>query len=444
MSFILLVEQAAPETPSANQVVVYPKTDGRVYSKDDAGVERAISASAGATTDNAVARYDGVAGALQDSGVIISDTNAVTGIASISGLTTDLAVAEGGTGVSTLADGGLVVGNAAAAVEVVAAGATTDILVGGGAATNPVWTAATGSGAPVRATSPTLVTPALGTPASGVLTNCTGLPQAGLTASAVGQAELKTATASGSTSILDTGTSVTLTGGTYSMVSWSSDHPAADAWMGFGGGNTAAGVWGFDMSGAAKSIYRDERYIQASPPYTHGPIFIFLMIDTLGNIVNVEVGFDPIWAYHGPTDIRPQFMRDGKPYRRVKTYDGLTLAEVLRDKAKNKALLNDIVMGQKQPEEIEREITLAYKDSDMGVVPHPWYPNRPEYFTGRTVVMLEPGTALALKLAEIAEASHAREVRELIRGGFLTINNMPLARATPPGVMVVSVSWKLT
>lgn len=34
----------------------------------------------------------------------------------------------------------------------------------------------TGSGALVLATSPTLVTPALGTPASGVLTNCTGLP----------------------------------------------------------------------------------------------------------------------------------------------------------------------------------------------------------------------------------------------------------------------------
>lgn len=52
-------------------------------------------------------------------------------------------------------------------------GATTKILVGGGAAA-PVWTEATGTGAPVRATSPILVTPALGTPASGDLRNCTG------------------------------------------------------------------------------------------------------------------------------------------------------------------------------------------------------------------------------------------------------------------------------
>ena len=35
-------------------------------------------------------------------------------------------------------------------------GLTTQILVGGGASAFPVWTAATGTGAPVRATSPTL------------------------------------------------------------------------------------------------------------------------------------------------------------------------------------------------------------------------------------------------------------------------------------------------
>lgn len=41
--------------------------------------------------------------------------------------------------------------------------------------------AVTGSGSAVLAISPTLVTPALGTPASGVLTNCTGIPAGGIT-----------------------------------------------------------------------------------------------------------------------------------------------------------------------------------------------------------------------------------------------------------------------
>jgi hypothetical protein len=40
-------------------------------------------------------------------------------------------------------------------------GLTTQILVGGGASAFPVWTAATGTGAPVRATSPTLVSPTI-------------------------------------------------------------------------------------------------------------------------------------------------------------------------------------------------------------------------------------------------------------------------------------------
>ena len=48
-------------------------------------------------------------------------------------------VNQGGTGAATLADGGLVVGNVTGAVEVVVAGAATEILVGGGANTKPAW-----------------------------------------------------------------------------------------------------------------------------------------------------------------------------------------------------------------------------------------------------------------------------------------------------------------
>jgi len=128
-----------------------------------------------------------------------------------------LPVARGGTGVATLADGGILLGSAAGAVTVMAqmaageiavgtggdpgalaAGATTEVLVGGGAA-NPVWTTATGSGSPVRATSPTLVTPALGTPASGTLTNCIGLPIAGGGTGATTAAAARTALGIGAT-----------------------------------------------------------------------------------------------------------------------------------------------------------------------------------------------------------------------------------------------------
>jgi hypothetical protein len=87
------------------------------------------------------------------------------------------AVTQGGTGRSTgttayslIATGTTATG----AQQTLANGATTEILVGGGVSALPVWTTATGTGAPVRASSPALVTPDLGTPSALVGTNITG------------------------------------------------------------------------------------------------------------------------------------------------------------------------------------------------------------------------------------------------------------------------------
>lgn len=111
--------------------------------------------------------------------------SAITSAANLAGVGTitsgtwsgsSIDVAHGGSGRNTgstayslLATGTTATG----AQQTLANGATTTILVGGGASALPVWTTATGSGAPVRATSPTLVTPALGTPSGGNLANCT-------------------------------------------------------------------------------------------------------------------------------------------------------------------------------------------------------------------------------------------------------------------------------
>lgn len=80
---------------------------------------------------------------------------AITG-GSITGIT-DITVADGGTGRSTGTTAYALVATgttATGAQQTLASGATTEVLVGGGASALPVWTTATGTGAPVRAIAP--------------------------------------------------------------------------------------------------------------------------------------------------------------------------------------------------------------------------------------------------------------------------------------------------
>ena len=89
-------------------------------------------------------------------GQLQSDNVAITG-GSVTGIT-DVTVADGGTGRSTGTTAYALIATgttATGAQQTLASGATTEVLVGGGASALPVWTTATGTGAPVRAGSPT-------------------------------------------------------------------------------------------------------------------------------------------------------------------------------------------------------------------------------------------------------------------------------------------------
>ena len=255
---------------------------------------------------------------------------------------------------------------------------------------------------------------------------------------AVGQAQLKTTTASGSLN-LNNGVSgnYTLTGGAYSW--WTAG--STGQWD-FENGDTAAGVLGVGNFGAGNStFYVDERYVQASPPWNLGngdiALFIFGLMASDGTLRSVSVAPDPVWGNNGPTNIQPERWQGLRAFRRYPEIEGLAV----QDAFKNRAVLQRFLALQSPIDVFWREVTMSVKNADMPLFPHPWIGND---LTDLTPILIAPTSALIDRLALLHADQGAREIRRLIEAGYLDIGNTPLALNAPPGVMPVAASWKLT
>ncbi|MCK5640726.1 MAG: hypothetical protein KAJ19_08010 [Gammaproteobacteria bacterium] len=274
------------------------------------------------------------------------------------------------------------------------------------------------------------------------------IQQAAIDASAVGQAEIKTTTASGSIAVgASSGGSYSLTGGTYSMWTGGSDNGAVNnGGVSFGNGDTAAGVIGlYNSISSTRTYYADERYFQASPPYDLGdgeiPLFIYLLMNSNDEIEGTRVSHDPPWAYHGPTNIQAKYYgKDGVGRRMERQYvtEGINPITIMQgtDQAAKEEMLHRLTNDPF----VELKIDHTWKNKDMSLYPHPFMGND---LTGNTIIMLDPVSKITEELAAISCACNAREIRdEILLKDLLIIDSDPLTRAGPPGVPVHGFRWK--
>lgn len=279
-----------------------------------------------------------------------------------------------------------------------------------------------------------------GVPASGSATGTVyfdgmvltrALEQKHVSNGAIGQAQLKTASGSASTTS-STEVNLVLPGGSYGF------YPTfRHSSPGFGLSSrhaltytsTGSGVAVVTLSTTGNTAFAEQTYIQASPPYDLGdgavPLFVFVAVDSSGRVVHGWAAEDPPWANNGPTNVRADFYRGGVGYRRVRDLSAHSTAELdAMPWDEYAALLRESPL-------IEQAITAREKNADMSLIPHGFVGG----LDGLTVVMLDPVSDLCARLADLQR--DGEPVLDLLYSGEILLDNAPLKRAAPPGVMPV-------
>jgi hypothetical protein len=171
-------------------------------------------------------------------------------------------------------------------------------------------------------------------------------------------------------------------------------------------------------SATSYTTYGQTRYLTASPPYDLGDgqidLFSWVLMDSNNQIKAIQTSITPPWAYNGPTDIRPDKTIKGKKIKTRKEINEKT---------------GEIITA-------EFEVTMAFKNSDMNLIPHPFV-NIEE---NDTVILLDPP-----EMGYLAECREAGlSINSLLHDDYLRIDNTPINRACPQGVLPCGFKWRDT
>lgn len=281
--------------------------------------------------------------------------------------------------------------------------------------------------------------------------------QATIRDSAVGQAQLVSATASQSAAIGASGTGEIVPTGSNWTLGWfasSNSTTIGDLTV----VNNAAGTYSSRVGilnniASTRTFYLASRYIQASPPWNLGngdiALFVTAKIDrTTKEVLATEIAPDPHWAYHGPHELHPHH---GKLQKAAGLW-GVDVKSIItgidtsltRDEALIK--LDNMKMICADPDllcdALSYEFTMEEKNIDMNLVPHGFGPLAPN----EMVVLIDPAGGFTDQLGILHESMSNAEtgsISTLLHEGHIVIGDA-LGAITPAGVTAVSAAWKNT
>ncbi len=190
---------------------------------------------------------------------------------------------------------------------------------------------------------------------------------------------------------------------------------------------------------AADPYFVVQRYVQASPPYELGgvdmPLFVYLLVDDLGNIIAGSAAEDAPWSYNGPSDIRPDLIEYDETTKKTKKY-------FLR-----KQLTPELrALRKSDPEAFAEEfklltpkkklITPEMKNADIELFPHPFSDKKPT----DKVILVAPDDIIMQSLKDFGESEEG--VLNLFSSDKIRIADSVSIPGSPIGVEMGRARWK--
>lgn len=280
------------------------------------------------------------------------------------------------------------------------------------------------------------------------LARLSGITSAQLASNAVGQSEISSGavhqgeldTGQGEVSTTINNTNITLAGGEYGF------YPNVK----LSGFNTCAIKIADSFSGvsyvcnvniqcdALATGYVNQRYINSSPPHKIKNLdyrdFIFIKISNSGDIISTWIATDPPWYHNGPTRVTPNIKKGkGKKFRRDRV-----IPENLKEirKSNPEKYYKDLL----EIPYTDFEITSEFKNSDMGVIPHPFASAQPS----DNIIIIEPNQdGDYMTVCDLF--SDGESICELLHEGNLIVDQTQIPTdGKPPGVPMHRIKWKNT